>query len=166
MVNKMYTWMGQRAYSIKGELPMSNSSRIEAATRQHVGATLTNEQIVELVKIADPNWKGGVYPSDCAYTRTAEGLKPRGATAYGDGMLEYLGANSFKVLATQDIIRRPASAKKAAKPAAEAPAPAPAPVPAVAVVAAGKEKVSKKDAGKAPSQPPVAPKSRATHARA
>src|ERR1017187_8666041 len=32
---------------------MSNSSRIEAATRKHVGATLTNEQIVELVKVSE-----------------------------------------------------------------------------------------------------------------
>src|SRR5271169_1906909 len=88
---------------------MSNSSRIEAASRQHVGATLTSEQIVELVKLSDPNWKGGVYPSDAAYKRE-EGtgkLIPRGKVAYGDGVLEYLGANSFKVLATEEIVRRP-----------------------------------------------------------
>jgi hypothetical protein len=42
---------------------MSNSSRIENATRQHVGATLTSAQITDLVHAADPNWKGGVYPS-------------------------------------------------------------------------------------------------------
>jgi hypothetical protein len=100
-----------RAYSIKGDLPMSNSSRIEAATRQHVGATLTSEQIVELVKVSDPTNTKGVYPSDVAYTRTPEGLKPRGATAYGDGVLEYLGANSFKVLATDQIVRRPGGKK-------------------------------------------------------
>ncbi len=99
---------------------MSNSSRIEAATRQHVGATLPSEQIVELVKISNPEWKGGVYPSDAAYTRTPEGLVPRGKTAYGDGVLEYLGANSFKVLSTDQIVRR--------KPG-KTPVPTPAPAP-------------------------------------
>jgi hypothetical protein len=139
---------------------MSNSSRIEVATRQHVGATLTSEQITELVHAADPNWKGGVYPSDAAYTRTPEGLKPRGATAYGDGVLEYLGANSFKVLATQDIVRRPGGKK----PAAVA-APAPVPAEAKPVVAeAGKKQAAKKAAATA-SQPPVAPKSKAKEAR-
>jgi hypothetical protein len=137
---------------------MSNSSRIEAATRQHVGATLTSEQIVELVKVSNPEWKGGVYPSDSAYTRTPEGLVPRGKVAYGDGVLEYLGANSFKVLATEEIVRRPGSGKKAA-----APAPAPAPVPAPVE----KKEVKKgKKASKSASTIPVAPKSKArdTHA--
>ncbi len=92
---------------------MSNSSRIEAATRQHVGATLTNEQIAELVKLSFPDWKGGIYPSDCAYTRQGDGLAPRGKTAYGDGVLEYLGENSFKVLPTEQIIRRPGSQESA-----------------------------------------------------
>ena len=80
---------------------MSNSSRIEAATRQHVGATLTAEQVTELVRLSDPNWKGGVYPSDAAGKRLEDGtLTFRGKAAYGDLVLEYLGANSFKVLAT------------------------------------------------------------------
>jgi len=136
---------------------MSNSSRIEAATRQHVGATLTSEQIVELVKISDPENKKGVYPSDVAYSRTPEGLKPRGATAYGDGVLEYLGANSFKVLADKDIVRRPGGKKAAAlKPAEAAVAAAPAPAPA-------EKKKGKKASGKA-SQIPVAPKSKARDA--
>src|SRR5215831_12804938 len=100
---------------------MSNSSRIEAATRQHVGAVLTSEQIVELVKMSDPNWKNGIYPSDAAYTRTPEGLKPRGKVAYGDGVLEYLGANSFKVIKTEEIVRRPTTRKAAPAPAPEAP---------------------------------------------
>lgn len=130
---------------------MSNSSRIEAATRQHVGAILTSEQIVELVKLADPNWKGGVYPSDAAYTRTPEGLVPRGKTAYGDGILEYLAPNSFKVLKTEEIIRRPGGRVK--KPAVVE---APAPVVAVET----KKAVSKKKAAKAASKPPVAPKSK------
>ena len=56
----------------------SNSSRIEKATRQHVGATLTSEQIHELVKLADPTSTKGVYPSDCAYKRDEAGkLIPR-----------------------------------------------------------------------------------------
>ena len=136
---------------------MSNSSRIEAATRQHVGATLTSEQIVELVKVSDPNWKGGVYPSDSAYTRTPEGLVPRGKTAYGDGVLEYLGANSFKVLPTDEIVRRPGSGKKAA-------APAPAPVQKAAAKPVTKKAAKK--AAKSASQIPVATKSKArdTHA--
>jgi hypothetical protein len=145
---------------------MSNSSRIEAATRQHVGATLTSEQIVELVKVSDPNWKGGVYPSDAAYTRTPEGLVPRGKVAYGDGVLEYLAANSFKVLKTEEIVRRPGGKKSAAAAVAAAPAPAPAPAETKPVVAAatGKE-VSKKAAAKKPtgkaSQIPVATKQKA-----
>src|ERR1700757_5021971 len=86
---------------------MSNSSRIEAATRQHVGAVLTSEQIHELVKLSDPTSTKGVYPSDAAYKRAEDGkLVPRGKTAYGDGVLEYLGPNSFKVLSTEEIVRR------------------------------------------------------------
>jgi hypothetical protein len=133
---------------------MSNSSRIEAATRQHVGATLTNEQIVELVTLTNPEWKGGVYPSDAAYTRTPEGLVPRGKAAYGDGVLEYLGANSFKVLANDEIVRRPGSGKKAvaAKPVTVAPAPVPVPAKAA--------KKGKK-AAKSSSTMPVAPKQKA-----
>jgi hypothetical protein len=131
---------------------MSNSSRIEAATRQHVGATLTNEQIHELVKLADPSNTKGVYPSDCAYKRDADGkLVPRGKTAYGDGVLEYLAENSFKVLADKDIIRRPSS-KKPAK------APEPTVVATPAPVASAP---AKKEAAKTPSQPPVAPRKKA-----
>ncbi len=96
---------------------MSNSSRIEAATRQHVGAVLTSEQIVELVKLADPSNTKGVYPSDVAYKRTPEGLVPRGKTAYGDGVLEFVGPNSYKVLATEEIIRRKTPAPTPAPPA-------------------------------------------------
>ncbi len=131
----------------------SNSQRIETATRQHVGATLTSAQITELVRVADPNWKGGVYPSDCAYTRTEEGLVPRGKTAYGDGVLEYVSENNFKVLPTEQIVRRktPKPVKTpvitgSAKPAA---APAPAEVK--------KTEAGKKKSGKA-SQPPAATK--------
>jgi len=154
----MYTLDRTRAYSIKGDLPMSNSSRIEAATRQHVGAVLTSEQIVELVKASDPNWKGGTYPSDVAYKRNAENvLVHRGSSAYGDGVLEYLGANSFKVLKTEDVVRRP---KTKAAPVAVAPAPAPV---ETKPVVAGKK--GKKASGKA-SQIPVAAKSKARDAHA
>jgi hypothetical protein len=55
---------------------MSNSRRVEAATRSHVGAVLTNDMIKELVKLSDPNWTGGIYPSDAAYVRTDQGLVP------------------------------------------------------------------------------------------
>ena len=140
---------------------MSNSSRIEAATRQHVGATLTNEQIIELVKLSDPNWKGGIYPSDAAYTRTPEGLVPRGKTAYGDGVLEYLGPNSFKVLKTDEIVRRPQSRKPAAAAAA-----ATTGKKAVAATPAPAEKAHKtKKASGSASQPPVATKQKAREAR-
>jgi hypothetical protein len=137
----------------------SNSSRIEAATRQHVGAVLTSQMITDLVKVSDPEWKGGVYPSDCAYKRTEEGLVPRGKTAYGDGVLEFLAENSFKVLPTEEIVRR-----KPAKAAASTPTPVPVatPVAAPATVAAtpaasGKKKTAKK-ASRSSSDIPVAPK--------
>jgi len=134
---------------------MSNSSRIEAATRQHVGATLTSEQVTELVHVSNPDWKGGVYPSDAAGKRLEDGnLTFRGKAAYGDLVLEYVGSNSFKVLPTEQIVRRPGSAKKAA-----APAPVPADIPEVDPKPTGKKKVAKKTA-KA-SQPPVAPKQKA-----
>jgi hypothetical protein len=81
------------------EITMSNSQRIEAATRQHVNAVLTNDQIVELVKVTSPDWKGGVYPSDAAGQRQEDGtITHRGKVAYGDLVLEYLTKNSFKVL--------------------------------------------------------------------
>ena len=139
---------------------MSNSSRIEAATRQHVGAILTSEQIVELVKLADPNWKGGVYPSDAAYTRTSEGLVPRGKTAYGDGVLEYLAANSFKVLKTEEIVRRPTSRKPAA-PAVEPPKPVET-KPATVKKASGKKEAAKATK----SRTPVVAKQKAAERRA
>ena len=139
---------------------MSNSSRIEAATRGHVGAILTSEQIVELVKMSDPNWKGGIYPSDAAYNRTSEGLKPRGKVAYGDGVLEYLGANSFKVLKTEEIVRRPTTRKSA-------PAPEPAKVETAKPTSAKKEAAGKKEAVKAAqSKPPVIAKQKAAERRA
>ncbi len=102
----------------------SNSNRIEAATRQHVGATLTSAQITELVRLSDPSWKGGVYPSDCAYVRTDEGLVPRGKTAYRDGVLEYVSENNFKVLPTEQIVRRKTPKPVAATKTAAAAAPA------------------------------------------
>ena len=135
---------------------MSNSSRIEAATRQHVGATLTAAQIQELVKLSDPTSSKGVYPSDCAYKRDESGkLVPRGKTAYGDGVLEYVSENNFKVLPTDQIVRRkPLVVKKDAAPVLT-----PAPTPA-AKAATGKNKPAKSS-----SQPPSATKSKANLAR-
>jgi hypothetical protein len=140
---------------------MSNSSRIEVATRQHVGAVLTNDQLVELVKVSFPDWKGGVYPSDAAGQKQEDGtITHRGKTMYGDLVLEYVNKNSFKVLATDKIVRRPVSEKKGKAIVAVAaqekkevtPAPAkPEPVAAKAV------KATKKTATKA-SSIPVAPK--------
>jgi hypothetical protein len=126
-------------------ITMSNSSRIEAATRQHVNQTLNSATITELVKKAYPDFKGGVYPSDVAYVRKEGKLVPRGKMAYGDGVLEHLAENSFKVLPTDEIVRRKA-------PVAAAPAPAP-------VAAKPSAKVEKKSSKKA-SQPPVATKPR------
>lgn len=140
---------------------MSNSSRIEAATRSHVGAVLTSAQIMELVKVSDPSNTKGVYPSDCAYKRDETGkLIPRGKTAYGDGVLEYVGENNFKVLATADIVRRPSSKKTAVAAASVAPAAQPE-----AKTAPGKAETGKKKSSKA-SKPPVAPKSKANLAHA
>jgi hypothetical protein len=140
---------------------MSNSSRIEAATRDHVGAVLTGAQIVELVKVSDPDWKGGIYPSDAAGKLLEDGtITFRGKVAYGDLVLLHLAENSFKVLADKDIVRRPTS-KKAATPKAEAKAevkteakPEAAPV------------VAKKKAAKTASQIPVAPRKKGADARA
>ena len=133
---------------------MSNSSRIEKATRDHLGATLTSEQITELVKISNPEWKGGVYPSDAAYKRDGEGkLIPRGKIPYGDGVLEYLGENSFKVLSDKDIVKR-SSSKKAVAPAPVVPV-APAPV-------APTPEAAKKNGHKRQSRSiPAAPKQKA-----
>jgi hypothetical protein len=139
---------------------MSNSSRIETATRSMVGAVLTSKMVVDAVKLAFPDYTGGVYPSDSAYKRDADGnLAPRGKVAYGDGILEFLAENSFKVLSDAEIVRKPT--KRVAKPvvAATPPevlaapvvaaAPVAAPVEAVAPVAAkvvAKKKKSKKQA--------------------
>jgi hypothetical protein len=146
---------------------MSNSSRIEAATRKHVNATLTSEQIVELVKVSNPDWKGGTYPSDAAGKRLDDGtLTHRGKVAYGDLVLELVGSNAYKVLPTEAIVRRP-SGKKPAAAAAVAPAPA----PAIAIEKkAGKgtedEKKAGKKSAKSASQMPVAPKSKGADRRA
>jgi hypothetical protein len=135
----------------------SNSSRIEAATRQHVGAVLTSQMITDLVKVSDPEWKGGVYPSDCAYKRTEDGLVPRGKVAYGDGVLEFLAENSFKVLPTEEIVRRkPAKAASTPTPVPVATPVAPAPV-AATPAGSGKKKSGKK-ASRSSSDIPVAPK--------
>jgi len=146
---------------------MSNSSRIEAATRQHVNAVLTSEQISELVKVADPTSTKGIYPSDCAGKRLEDGtLTHRGAAMYGDLVLEYMGPNSFKVLPTEQIVRKPTNKKT--KPSI----PVPAPVIAVAVPAkavtptptapvAASNGNGKKKASKSASKQPVAPKKKA-----
>jgi hypothetical protein len=139
---------------------MSNSSRIEVATRQHVNAVLTSEQIVELVKVSDPTSTKGVYPSDCAGKRLEDGtLTFRGKVAYGNLVLEYMGPNSFKVLPTEQIVRKPTNKKtKTVIPVAAPVIAAAAPVVAAPVVAAAVNGNKKKSSGKA-SRLPVAPKS-------
>ena len=130
---------------------MSNSSRIEVATRQHVGAILTSKMITELVKVSFPEFAGGVYPSDAAWKRGEDGqLVCSGKVAYGDAILEYLADNSFKVLADSEIVRMPR--KRVAKTVAATPPE----VPAAPVVATpepaqkrAKLKKNKKKASKA-----------------
>ena len=139
----------------------SNSARIEQATRQHVGATLTNDQLVELVKVSFPDWKGGVYPSDAAGQRQEDGtITHRGKVMYGDLVLVYESKNAFKVLPTDKIVRRPVSGKK--EPAKVEATPEVKPV-AVAVVTGKKKK-----AGKTPTslKPPVVAKQKARDAHA
>jgi len=131
---------------------MSNSSRIEAATRGHVGAVLTSEQIAELVKLSDPTSTKGVYPSDCAGKRLPDGtLTFRGKASYGDLILELVAPNSYKVLASEQIVRRPGSGKTQA--AASAPVAAPVPVAATPVK---KGKKGKKSSSSVPVPPKAA----------
>ena len=107
-----------------------------------VGAVLTAKMVVDAVRLAFPEDKSGVYPSDSAWKRDAEGvLQPRGKTAYGDGVLEYLAANSFKVLGDAEIVRMPR--KRAAKPAAAATVETPA-APAVAAPEQAQKKAKSK----------------------
>src|SRR3954453_5346809 len=142
-------------------LHMSNSGRIEQATRQHVGAVLTAEQIAELVKLSDPTSTKGVYPSDAAYKRDETGkLVPREKTAYGDGVLELIAPNSYKVLPTEQIVRR----KPLVVTKTEA-------APAVAAKTEAKPTASKpvgkkRSTSTSDPKPPVAPKSKANLARA
>ena len=111
---------------------------------------------MELVKLSDPTNTKGVYPSDCAYKRDDAGkLIPRGKTAYGDGVLEYVGENAFKVLATEEIVRRKAAPAKAVAPALVPKVPVPAPVAAPAKA----EKKGKKKASTSASKPPSAARS-------
>ena len=82
--------------SLPEENTMSNSSRIEKATREYVGAVLTSEQISELVKQSDPSSNKGVYPGDAAGKRLEDGtLTFRGKMSYGDLVLELVGKNQY-----------------------------------------------------------------------
>lgn len=106
---------------------MSNSSRIEKATREHQGAVLTGQQILELVKLSDPTNTKGIYPSDAAGKLLEDGtITHRGKVAYGDLVLLHLGTNSFRVLPTEEIVRRKqtvATAPAETTPAATIPPP-------------------------------------------
>ena len=126
---------------------MSNSSRIEQATRSMVGAVLTSKMVVDAVRLAFPGDKSGVYPSDAAYVRTDGVLVPRGKVAYGDGILEYLASNSFKVLPTEEIVRMPRKRTPKAAPVAAVETPA-APVVAAREPAQKKSKKNKKNSAR------------------
>lgn len=110
--------------------------------------------IAELVKVSFRDWKGGVYPSDAAGKRLEDGtLTHRGKVTYGDLVLEYLAENSFKVLPTQQIVRRPTSRKKAASTPT-------VPVPAATPTPTDTKKKGQK-AVRSANQPPVADKQKA-----
>jgi hypothetical protein len=86
---------------------MSNSSRIENATRQHVGAVLTSQQVVELVKLSDPTNLKGCYPGDSAGKQLEDGsITFRGKMSYGDLVLLQVSSGQYKVLPTEQIVRR------------------------------------------------------------
>jgi hypothetical protein len=94
------------------EMTMSNSSRIEAATRQHVGQTLTAAQVEALVKLANPNDLKGVYPGDAAGKRLEDGtITYRGKQPYGDLVLLQVASGQYRVLPTEEIVRMPRSAR-------------------------------------------------------
>jgi hypothetical protein len=92
-----------------------NSSRIEAATRDFVGAILTGKEITRLVQKMFPESTQGTYAGDAAYAPVVRDgkkvLEPRGSSAYGDGVLQYMGSDSFKVLPTDQIVRREKKAR-------------------------------------------------------
>jgi len=132
---------------------MSNSSRIETATRQHVGAVLTSKMIAELVKVSFPEFAGGVYPSDAAWKRGEDGqLVCRGKVAYGDAILEYLADNSFKVLGDAEIVRMPRKRVAKAAPAAAVETPAAQVVAQEAVAAEPARKLKSKSKKKSKRQ--------------
>jgi hypothetical protein len=108
-----------------------------------VGAVLTSKMVVDAVRLAFPDDKSGVYPSDAAYVRTDGVLVPRGTVAYGDGILEYLAANSFKVLSDAEIVRMPRKRAAKAAPVAAVETPA-AQVVATPEPAQKKSKLKKK----------------------
>ena len=104
---------------------MNNSERIEKATREHVNAVLTSQQIQELVKTFDPTNQKGVYPSDVAGKLAEDGktITHRGKVPYGDLVLLQLSSNSYRVLPTDQIVRRKnPTVAPAAPPAPPAPA--------------------------------------------
>lgn len=92
-----------------------NSSRIEEVTRAFIGAILTGKEITRLVRKMFPESTQGVYPGDVAYAPVVRDgkktLEPRGSSTYGDGVLQYMGSDSFKVLPTDQIVRREKKAR-------------------------------------------------------
>jgi pantothenate kinase len=84
----------------------------------------------------------------------------RGKVAYGDLVLEYMGANSFKVLPTEQIVRRPSNKKTKTVIPVAAPVAAAKAAEAEAPVAASNGN-GKKKSGKVSSKQPVAPRKKA-----
>jgi hypothetical protein len=101
--------------SLHTEITMDNSARIEAATRGFVGQTLTGKEITRLVNKMFPESTQGIYPGDVAYAPIVKDgkrtLEHRGGTAYGDGVLQYMGSDAFKVLPSDQIVRREKKAR-------------------------------------------------------
>jgi len=114
----MYTWRQALEASLPLEITMSNSSRIEAATRSMIGATVTAQQVIDAVKLFDPTNTKGVYPSDVAGKQLEDGtITHRGKVPYGDLILLQLGSNSYRVLPTNEIVRRKNPSVPVAPPA-------------------------------------------------
>lgn len=79
---------------------MTNTQKIEAATRPFVGKVLSSKQIVAVTLAAFPDVNAGsILPSDHAGAN-------RNGNVYADQLFERAGAG-FKVLDAAEIVRKP-----------------------------------------------------------
>jgi len=104
---------------------LSNSQRIEAATRTLVGKELSAKAIELAVKATFPGLTVGVYVGDAAYTEKNGKIVPRtntqaGDTDKNDGVLVALSNGKYRVLPTEKIVRkeRTGRGRRGADPAA------------------------------------------------